>query len=638
MLAAVRLPRKIDIVQVRERAQRFAQSERGRDAFCLALVLALVSVMLRRCLYGDPPIGHDHPVHLFRIWQFGRTLLHHPFSPWTWSHAWFAGYPENVVYPIGADLLVLGIRALSLGTLSLTYAYALAIFLFYFAYGAATYLFVQRAVQSRVAALIAVVFLLTDPGSNDIGGWFWNIDVGVWTSSLGAIPVLIALLQINALFDKIDNRRIVIAAICIGAAFLTHPLQLIFVAMAVPLLCVCRYITGAPTPWRKFLPALALILVIGTLIGSYWLVPYLAAAPYALDVGQHGQPLEKIGAALSDAKFFNRMNALAAGLGFVGVISLLAARRTLALFMSIFVFAAIILSSTSFASLFGAGGAHWLEKHIIANRLLLLAKPFWYGAAGFGVIAIWRGVKSLGKHANARDQMDIRREGVLVALVTVLVAPIVLYLIAHFVKSEVKRPSVWLSDRKDRRARQDFIEWTRSSLDRQQGFFRIAHDFAPNVHDLTDLGIEVPYPFYKIDPTPTGHFKYDIHSSSNAAFRAANVRFALSSFPLPARPDLTLLKTFRNKLMLYQFRDWNPMPFEINGSGPVGLVSFENEEIVLRAGAGANGTLRLNVSSYPKWHATRDGTPLTITTIKLLGEKDSAFMQVPLSPGTIRFR
>ncbi|MEY2546896.1 MAG: hypothetical protein QOG48_2013 [Verrucomicrobiota bacterium] len=638
MLAAVRLPRKIDIEQTRQGVTRFAQSERGRDAICIALVFALVAVMLRRCLRGDYPIGHDHPVHLFRIWQFGHTLLHHPFSPWTWSHAWFAGYPQNVVYPIGADLLVLGIRALSLGTLSLGYSYALAFFFFYFALGSAIYLFVRRAVQSHVAALIAVVFLLTDPGSNDIGGWFYTVDVGVWAAPLGVAPMLIALLQINALFDKIDNRRIVIAAVSIGAAFLCHPLHLIFVAIALPLLCVCRYITGAPTPWPRCLLAISIIVIIAVLIASYWLVPYIAATPYALDLGEHGQSLKKIGGALSDGKFFNRMNPFAAAFGFVGAISLLGARRTLALFMSIFVFVAIVLSSTSFAAFFGEHVALWLDKHIIVTRLLMLAKPFWYGAAGFGMVATWRMVQSLGKHEGAADEIDIRRHAALTALVAVIVGPLAFYFLASFVKWEVKRPTVWMSDRKDRRAREDFIAWTRTSLDRQQGFFRIAHGFEANDHDFADLAIEVPYPFYKIDHTPTGHFKYQINSSSQTALRATNVRYALSHVPLSARPDLTLLKTFRGKILLYEFRDWNPMPFEINGSGAVELVSFGDDEIVLRAGAGAQGTLRLNVSSYPKWHATRDGAALPITTVKLPGVEHSAFMQVPLGPGTIRFR
>ena len=135
--------------------------------------------MLFRCLRGDWLIGHDHPVHLFRIWQLGETLRQHPFSPWTWGHRWFAGYPQNAVYPIGADLFVLAFRALSFGALSLGRAYGLAFWVFYCLYGYAIYFFVRSAFASRTAGLFAAIFLLTDPGSDDVGGWFYTVDVGV---------------------------------------------------------------------------------------------------------------------------------------------------------------------------------------------------------------------------------------------------------------------------------------------------------------------------------------------------------------------------------------------------------------------------------------------------------------------------
>jgi hypothetical protein len=636
MLAAVRLPRKIDIVHWRERAWRFAQSERGRDTLCLAFILALVSVMLRRCLVGDPPIGHDHPVHLVRIWQFGHTLLHHPLAPWRWSHLWFAGYPQNVVYPIGADLFVLTIKALSLNLLSLTSAYALAFFLFYFFYGASTYLFVRHAVQSRIAAVLAAVFLLTDRGSNDTGGWFWIVDVGVWTSAFGMAPVLIALLLINGLFDKIDNRRVVAAALCLGFAFLCHPLHLIFAALAVPLLCLSRYLNGEPTCWRKSFLALALIIGIAACIASYWFVPYFPTSSYVIPTHWNNPSLQEIGQGFAAARFFDRMNPFAATLGFVGMLALLAARQTLALFMSIFVFVALTLGSSTFAGLLGAGVEEWAQKHIIVARFLMLAKPFWYGAAGFGIVAVARGVQSLGQRGG-RTHLGLRVDFRLI--ITVLLAgPIALYFFASFIGLEVKQPATWLSDRKDNLARQEFIDWAHSWLDRQDGFFRIAHGFQYNDHGLADLAIALPYPFYEVQQTPTGHFNYDIHGSSNGALRATNVRFLLSRAPLPQREDVTLRKIFRESLFLYEFRDWNPQPFEIDGSGTVDVVSWTNDDIVLRAAPDAQGTLRLNVSIYPKWHATLNDAPLPITPAEAPGAPHSAFMTVPLRPGTIRFQ
>ena len=140
-------------------------SNRLREAICVILILVLATVMLAPVFRGDWPVGHDHPVHLFRIWQLEQTIRHGGL-PWTWSHRWFAGYPQNVVYPIGADLLVVAVHAVSFGLLKIGQAYGIAFWLFYGAYGYAVFFFVRRTTGSRVAGLIATLFSLTDPGSN----------------------------------------------------------------------------------------------------------------------------------------------------------------------------------------------------------------------------------------------------------------------------------------------------------------------------------------------------------------------------------------------------------------------------------------------------------------------------------------
>ena len=204
-----------------------------------------------------------------------------------------------------------------------------------------------------------------------------------------------------------------------------------------------------------------------------------------------------------------------------------------------------------------------------------------------------------------------------------------------FYRDEIRRPTVWHSQRRDEAARQQFIAWTREALNPTE-FGRIAHGFDYNDHDLTDLGIEVPYPFYKIWPMPSGHFKYDINSSSNEAFRAVNVRFALAKHAI-SRPDFTLENIFDQQLWLYRFVDWNPQPFAIDGSGQVQLIRFDAGEIRLRADAAALGRLRLNVSYFPKWRATRDNISIPIRTVSLPGIANSAFMETELKPGEYRF-
>jgi hypothetical protein len=90
---------------------------------------------------------------------------------------------------------------------------------------------------------------------------------------------------------------------------------------------------------------------------------------------------------------------------------------------------------------------------------------------------------------------------------------------------------------------------------------------------------------------------------------------------------------------VYRFERWQPRPFEIvDGAGEVRVERFGDEEIVLRAGAGAHGKLRLNVSWFSRWRAYRDGrrVPMTLTYLRE-AQASTGFMTVKLAPGRYRF-
>ena len=625
--------------EARKKIVAAVRSEKFREISSVLAVLALASIMLFPALRGDWPIGHDHPAHLFRIWQLRETILHH-LMPWSWSHRWFAGYPQNIIYPIGADLFVLAVQALSLGKLSLGAAYGLAFWLFYFLYGYAAFFFVRRAVDSRVAGLIAVVFLLTDPGNNDIGGWFWLVDLGVWTMALGLVPALIGTVRIAALLEKPEPKTAAAIGLCVGLALLCHPFFLIYFGIAIPLLCASRYFSGEETYWKHAFILLGLGSVSGLLIASFWLVPYLSASAYASEIGWTGSSLSEIGAAIGSATLFPRMHPLAAIFGLVGSLFLLRTRRTLPLFMGLFTFVCIVGSSSTFAELAGPGVTEWLNTHIITTRLLMLVKPFWYGAGAFLLVASWKTLDQFlpapGKSTKSSRQKLITRLAMIV-FVCAFVLSILFFSFAVFFENEVRRPTQWHSQRDDIAARRAFVAWAKDQWSHDSKFFRVVHGFDQDEHSLTDLGIELPYPFYKIYITPTGHFKYNLGSGSNAALRAVNVRFALSEHALPARPDFRLLKMFDGKLWLYEFRDWNSVPFEITGGGPVELTRFDDEDVELNAEPGAHGLLRLNVTYFPKWRATRDANPIPIKAVPAAGVEHSAFMEVELAPGIYHF-
>ena len=628
-----------ELEEVRQRIAAAARSEKFWEICSVLAILTLASVMLFPSLRGDWPIGHDHPAHLFRIWQLKESILHH-LTPWSWSHRWFAGYPQNVIYPIGADLFVLAVQALSLGKLSLGQAYGLAFWLFYFLYGYAAFFLVRSALGSRLAGLIAVVFLLTDPGNNDIGGWFWLVDLGVWSTALGMVPALIGTVRIADLFNRPAPRTAAAIGLCIGLALLCHPFFLIYFGIVIPLLCASRFFSGAETQWRRALLGLGLGAISGLLIASFWLVPYLSASGYAQEIGWTGSNLSEIGAAIGTGALFPRMHPLAAIFGLVGSIFLLRTRRTLPLFMALFTFVCIVGSSSTFATILGPAAENWLNKHIITTRFLMLAKPFWYGAAAFLLVVSWKALDhylpAQGTASGSPRQELITRVAMRI-FVCAFVLPILFFSFAAFFRNEVRRPTQWHSQRDDLATRDAFVSWAKEQWSGDSRFFRIAHGFDQDEHNLTDLAIEVPRPFYKIWITPTGHFKYNLGSAAKEALRAVNVRFALSEHPLAPRADFHLVKIFEGKLWLYEFRDWNPVPFEIEGEGPVELTQFSDEDIELRAGAGAHGHLRLNVTYFPKWRATRDAVPVPISSVPAHDVEHSAFMQVELLPGTYHF-
>ena len=596
--------------------------------------------MLHPALRGDWPVGHDHPVHVVRIAQLEHTILNKGM-PWTWSHRWFAGYPQNVTYPIGADLFVLGVRALSLGALSITQAYGVAFWLFYALYGYAVFYFVRRGFDSRPVALLAAVLLLTDAGNSDVGGWFWLVEAGVWTAALGFVPALIATAQTAALLEKPTGRAAASVALCIGLALLCHPIHLIYFGLALPLLCACRYACADDTSWRRALGFIAAAVVCGLLIASFWLVPYFSAGEYILEVGTPGPSLADIGNGIVAGDLFSRMFPLALGFGVVGSLLLLRTERPLTLFSGVFVFVCLLLSSSSLLQLFGSEIVEQAEKRMVFPRFFMLAKPFWYAAAAWLLVrcvtGLWKDADTTHPVARSRAHPNIARVG-RVLFASVVVFPILFNAARAFIRNEVLRPAPWHSEREDRGARVAFAEWAQTEFARTPGFFRIAHGVGEDGHRLSDLALYLPYPFYKASFTPTGHFKHNIDASSTEALRAVNVRYVLSGVALE-REDLELVTLFPPGLNVYEFTDWNPEPFVVSdGAGDVELIEFNDEEITLRADAGAEGTLRLNVSYFPRWHATRDGVPVPIRPVEHAEIERSGFMEVPLEPGTYRFR
>ncbi|MFL6527969.1 MAG: hypothetical protein ACJ8IQ_07725 [Chthoniobacterales bacterium] len=626
---------RLQFISFYNSARRLSRSDRAREWSSIAIVVGLATIMVWRGLTGDWPVGHDHSVHLFRIWQLQQTLLHHG-SFWGWTQRWFAGCPTGGLYPIGADLLVLIVHALLLGRASIPQSYGVAFWLFYCLHAYAVFYFVSRALRSRTVAIVAVLLLISEAGNNDVGGWFWFVDVGVWTAALAMVPALIGTIQISRLFDNPAPRCAAIVAVCIGLALLCHQLAAVYFALAVPLLCGCRFVVGEPTRWRAGFGWLAVGGVCGLLIAAFWWAPNFSLAPYLANIGWLGKTISDLGQNIERLELFPRMWWLPAGAGLIGSFALLfGARTSLALFVGAFGFLALTLSSSSAVQLFGPRVAEWAGKHMIFMRLLMLAKPCWCAAAALLIVRATRCAVDLRLRY-------IRWSGVRTAVaatfVLLFVAPLAYFAVKTFLHDELFRPTEWHSKQRDAQAREQFVAWI-NALPRKPGeFYRIAHGFGPNYHEYTDLGARLPCPMYKVSNTPTGdHFLHSFESYSADALRAMNVRFALVDHPMNRR-DFVLDRTFAGKLRVYRVTTWNPNPFVVKGTGTVQLLKFKDERVVLRALPGASGKLRVNITYIRKWTATRDGVPVAITGVADPALPRSSFIEVPLAAGVYRFQ
>ena len=189
------------------------------------------------------------------------------------------------------------------------------------------------------------------------------------------------------------------------------------------------------------------------------------------------------------------------------------------------------------------------------------------------------------------------------------------------------------------------VQWIRDVHTKDPRFFRVAargNDVSD--HSLIDLGTELPVPMIHLGYTPAVPFRYTLGASSeflpvpsdsNETFQTLNVRYVISKVPVQ-RPDWRHLRQF-GTLALYEVTDWNPNPYVVTeGQGEVELVRFEDEAITFRVADGAQGKLRLNVSYFPRWSASRNGQPIAID-VSSAGQ-GTGFMTVDLAPGTYEFR
>ncbi|MDH5673262.1 MAG: hypothetical protein OEZ06_14000 [Myxococcales bacterium] len=601
--------------------------------YCLALI-AIGSVMMWEIVGGERPVSHDHTVHYFKAWQLHEHFLKEG-RLFGWSQRWFAGYPVNYLYPIGADLWVNAVHALSLGALSFSAAYGAAFWLFHLFTGLAGYR-LGRLIGGPHVGAICGLLMLTDQGEFRMGGWAYTVEYGVWPQALSLNLALMALCSVPAIASERRLAPLAAFGVWMGLAIITHPVQLIFLAL---LLLVTAFAAAfaerAHALSAVFRLAMASALSMG--VASVWLIPFLSVRAETNVMGVWWDTTYELGKGLLTLEALPGTPGWVLAFAVPGLLLSLRTRAFDLLFYSLLALFIPALCNSTFIDEFHLPFVSGSFTKVQFLRMSTMAKPFYFALAAYFAVAVVR----YSRHMVLRPRPERSTpspllRAALAAVISLLTLPVLVPAVQSYWARYVKRSLVTLEDRPLLEDRRQLQQWLQKNLPRDR-FYRLGV-FTGHNHHLLDLGAILDQPIYKRGFTPCSNFVYKMRERDPAILRAVNLRFAISKMHLPTE-EFELVERF-GTYRLYRFLNYNPEPFQIlEGDGDIKLERFSDEEVAFVVGPGAHGRVRLNVSYFSRWHAYRDGEeiPIAITYLREAPE-DTGFMTVDLAPGRYRFR
>jgi len=615
------------------------------ELLCVGILIGLNIAMLPHVTLGDRPTNHDHTVHFFKAWQLQNQFLAEG-SLYGWSHHWFAGYPAQYLYPIGADLLVVALHTAALGWIDFGTAYACAIWMFWLLGGYAVYRLGVSAF-GRWGALLAGILFMTDTAANRIGGWYFAMEWGVWPMSLATVIAVWAIARVPPLMKGDKWRHVASFGLLVAAALVTHPFMMIHLTMALVIALFAFWLAETDRHWLTGAARLGVGVVVGVLVAAIWLVPFFATKHF-MDphFGGIWENLLSIGRGFYRLDFLQGTWSMAIAFGVVGMFVMLWSRKFEHLLVGMLSVAFIIFGSTDFLAAFNFLDIFKSFQRVHFKRFITLLKPFFLLAAAYGFVAIVRytyshavglieersGVDSDGWESL---QPTVKRWIRFVVIFLCLI-PLAVPFAEIFGAKHVSRGLKTESTRPHRQARDEAAQWFQEKFPEGEPFFRVAMDLRRHDHRFVDFGRRIPFPVYKLGYTPATSFRYRFERGDPEVLRAVNVRYVLT-LGGPPSGKFERVESF-GALTLYEFENWNEEPVDvIEGSGPVELVDWSDEEIEVRAGEGAEGKMRLNVSNFDRWTAYRDGEQIPIEEHELDIEPRNGFIMVDLAPGTYRF-
>jgi hypothetical protein len=571
------------------------------------------------------PMSADHTVHLTRIVLTANRLVDHGALS-GWEPTWFFGFPLGELYPQLGDLLVLAIRALSLGLLEWPSAYALGFYLVFA---------IQGLVLVRVGrlfglgpwpGLIAALLMLGDAGGYREGGWMYTVQFGVWPQPLATSLVWLGLgemaralgwrpTEVVAPDEDTGVRRTAIAGLCFGAALLAHPMALPSLGIG-GLLMLITLVPRASVPWRVGVVRCVIAGLLGVLLAAWWLVPMMQHKAWMASYGWLYAPLEVMLRWLTeDGRWAQNMPAAVGFTALVGIALASVGVGRVARFVALFTVVQWLLASNE---------AFWqlrLDRfsegftHIQYQRFLIGAKPGLFLCAGLAISAPIMWARKLWL---AREQIAHRWRAIAGALALAPVgAGLSLWVLddssTAMTEHEVGTVQIErVPGQPEFEAHyQEFLSWARAQWDAREHDYRIAVETSRNNHLFMDAPIWTATPQYKLGFTPGDNFVHKPESGRREVLDALGVRW-LVGYDRHDRQRPGEVARF-GPIFVREHRGESKSLAWLDGDGTIEIVEADLRAGVVRArvqGVTQGARVTFAIAGYPRWKLFVDGEPL----------------------------
>jgi hypothetical protein len=553
-----------------------------------------------------------------------------------WSHFWSFGYPAGELYPFGAEAWVAGFYALTFGLLSWTWTYAVA-FTGMLAFATYAMFAFARRFFGVTAGFVAAALWLADRGAWYQGGWYWQSWLGVWPVSLGAAFTLLALVKMaDVLSPEREARKrwdCAVAALWMAASLLTHLLPMVVYPIALPCLWLNERLRADRLPagaTARLIGAAAM----GAGLPAFSLLPMIARSDLTMDLGVPGFSLLDLAHRIVELRTFDGMWPLIQVLALVG--GVLAVRRLAPASLFFVVCGAIfvLLSSNMLVEVLHFDRLSKGFLKIECQRMLLVAKLFWFSLAGHAIAVIVKGTPAVPDRVL---RSPLRIAGCLV-LVAALGAAVVRPVATYIYETQVDKEIEHRGDTPFWHDLEQFFTWSRAERESTGDFYRIAYEIQPHDHISTLGPIFNQTPLYKVGYTSTQIFRSFPMSTEPELLESLSVKYLLSDHEI-GDPNLVLERRFGQFWVYRSERYVARHPFTLIGGGQAELVRFDPELIQIKLRGTTPGTrLKLHVNAYPRWEASLNGRHLPIAPATAFGMEYPFLMEVPAADGDLVFR